>query len=140
MINFGIKKAHPEAYMPTRGSQEAACFDLYVDEDTILWPFCGKLVKAGVIFDTPKGYVVEVYLRSSMCKRGIHGSTGIVDSDFRGEVRVQATSIRPWPIFLKKGDRIGQARLVKLEDYQLVETTSLRRTERGENGWGSTGK
>lgn len=139
-MKLGIKRIDLGLPLPEFKSKEAACFDLYVAENTILWPFCGKLVKAGIILDTPQGFVVEVYLRSSMCKRGIHGSTGIIDSDFRGEIRVQATSVRPWPIFLRRGDRIGQARLVKLQETEVVEVNTLRVTERGTNGWGSTGK
>ena len=139
-MQLGVKRVDLGLPLPEFKSKEAACFDLYVAEDTILWPFCGKLVKTGLIFDTPKGFVIEVYLRSSMCKRGIHGSTGICDSDYRGEMRVQATSVRPWPIFLKRGDRIGQARLVKLQETEIVQVVTLRKTERGTSGWGSTGR
>lgn len=141
-MKLGIKRIDLGLPLPEFKTSEAACFDLCVSENTILWPFCGKLVKSGIILDTPKGHAVEVYLRSSMCKRGIHGSTGVIDSDFRGEICVQATSVRPWPIliFLKRSDRIGQARLVRLQETEIVEVNTVRVTERGTNGWGSTGR
>lgn len=141
-IQLGIYRLNKDLPLPKFMTKEAACFDLYVSEKTTLMPRVGTLVKAGVCFDTPKGYAVLIYLRSSMCKKGIVGSTGVIDSDFRGEIRVQAMNLTDEPIELDVGQRIGQARLVKLPNIELFEVakeTDMRTTERGVNGWGSTG-
>lgn len=140
-MNLKIKLLNAGAKMPTRGSKEAACFDLYVSEDTILPQAEGVLVPTGIAMGIPEGYCVKVYGRSSLCKKGIQVSTGIVDSDYTGEIKVQAVNFgHVLPQVVKKGDRVGQFMLVKLTDTELELTDSLRETERGTNGWGSTGK
>ena len=140
-VELGVKRLSSEAKMPTKGSEEAACYDLYVSEDTVLPQLEGVLVPTGIALNIPKGYCVKVYGRSSMCRRGIAVSTGIIDSDFTGEIRVQAINFaHALPMYIKKGERIGQFMLVKLVDTAVVETDTLRETERGSKGWGSTGK
>lgn len=140
-MELKIKKLDPKAKLPTRGSKEAACFDLYVSEDTILPYEEGVLVPTGIAMGIPEGYCVKVYGRSSMTKKGVHVATGIVDSDYTGEVKVQAVNFgHHLPVVLYKGDRVGQFMLVKLVETELVETKELRETERGTDGFGSTGK
>lgn len=139
-MKLKIKFLREGAKFPTRGSKDAACFDLYISEDTILPPHCGTLVPTGIAMEIPDGYCVQLFLRSSMCKRGIVSSTGIVDSDYTGEVCVQAINVTDSPIELKKGDRIGQCMLVKLEETTLELTDTLKETERGSKGYGSTGR
>ena len=140
-MDLKIKKLHPNAKMPTFGTEGAGCFDLYVSERTVLKPYVGTLVPTGLAFEVPEGYVMNLYLRSSMCKKCIIGSTGVVDSDYRGEVKVQATNISPDGDFiLEVGDRIGQGRLEKLELTTLVWADELSETKRGTAGYGSTGK
>ena len=140
-MNLKIKLLNASAKMPTRGSKEAACFDLYVSEDTILPQAEGVLVPTGIAMDIPEGYCVKIFGRSSMHKRGVIVQTGIVDSDFTGSIMIQAVNYaHTLPIVLHAGDRIGQFMLVKLTDTELELTNTLRETERGSNGWGSTGK
>lgn len=140
-MKLGIKFLNENAKMPTRGTKEAACFDLYVSEDTILPHGEGVLVPTGVAFNIPEGFCVKVYGRSSLCKKGIQVSTGIIDSDYTGEIKVQAVNFgKPLPIYLHRGDRIGQFMVERLEPVELEHVTEMRKTERGANGWGSTGK
>lgn len=136
-----IKKLSHDALKPTRGSKEAACFDLYVSEDTILPQGECVIVPIGIAMGIPPGYCVKIYGRSSMHKKGVIVQTGIVDSDFTGELMVQAVNIsHALPVVLHKGDRIAQFMLVRLENTELVESDSLRETERGDKGFGSTGR
>lgn len=140
-LTLFVKKLTPGAKMPTRGSKEAACLDLFVSEDTLLPQLEGVLVPTGIAFGIPEGYCVKVYGRSSMCRRGIMVSTGIIDSDYTGEIRVQAFNVSSTlPVLIHAGERIGQCMLVRLEQAEIEETDTLRVTERGSNGWGSTGK
>lgn len=141
MTILKIKKLSPAAVTPKRGSSEAACLDLYVSEDTILPQLEGVLVPTGLAFGIPEGFCVKVYGRSSMCRRGIMVSTGIIDSDYSGEIKVQAFNIsHTRPVLIHAGERIGQCMLIRLEPTELEETETLRVTERGSRGWGSTGK
>ena len=140
-LKIGIKRLSSGAKMPTRGSEEAACFDLFVSQDTILPQFEGVLVPTGVAMGIPPGYCVKVYGRSSLCRRGIMVSTGIIDSDYTGEIRVQAFNIgNSRPVLVHAGDRIGQFMLVRLTETELELTDDLRETARGSGGFGSTGK
>lgn len=141
MVKLLVKKINDNARLPTLGSKEAACFDLYISEDTVLPYSTGVLVPTGLAFQIPPGYCLKVYGRSSMCRQGILVSTGIIDSDFTGEVKVQCFNVGSIkPIMASRGDRVGQAMLVKLTETELEETTGdLRETERGTKGWGSTG-
>lgn len=126
--------------MPTRGSAEASCWDLYTSHDTVLLPGMGTLVPTGVAMGIPPGFCVKVYGRSSMCRKDIAISTGIIDSDYTGEIRVQAFNHGMIPVTVYRGDRIGQFMLVKLAETELEPADTLRETERGSNGWGSTGR
>ena len=140
-MRLGIKLLNEGAKMPTKGTKEAACFDLYVSEDTILPHAEGVLVPTGVALNIPEGFCVKVYGRSSLCKRGIQVSTGIIDSDYTGEIKVQCVNFgHALPVLLKAGERIGQFMVEYLVPVELEHVTEMRRTERGENGWGSTGK
>lgn len=140
-MRLGIKLLNEGAKMPTKGTKEAACFDLYVSEDTILPHAEGVLVPTGVALNIPEGFCVKVYGRSSLCKRGIQVSVGIIDSDFsNGEIKIQAVNFgRTLPILLKKGERIAQFMVARLEPTEIEQVEKTRGTERGGKGFGSTG-
>ena len=141
-MRLGIKLLTDGAHMPKRGTKEAACFDLYVSEDTILPRAEGVLVPTGIAMGIPEGFCVKVYGRSSMHKRGVIVQTGIIDSDFsNGEIKIQAVNFcHALPILLKAGERIGQFMVEMLVPVELERVTEMRETERGANGLGSTGK
>ena len=141
-MKLGIKILNAGGKMPTRGTKEAACFDLYVSEDTILPHAEGVLVPTGVAFNIPEGFCVKVYGRSSMHKRGVIVQTGIIDSDYsNGEIKIQAVNFcHALPILLKAGERIAQFMVERLEPTEIERVERTRETERGSHGFGSTGK
>lgn len=148
-----VKKVSPTATLPTYGSKGAACFDLYADsikEET--W---GILVGTGLCFEIPEGHVMKVYSRSGHgIKNGmvLRNGTGIIDSDYRGEVKI-ALTLHPDELIsgvtlkqfvtideIKRGDRIAQAMIVPVEQSTFIEVGELSETGRGNGGFGSTGK
>lgn len=141
-MRLGIKLLNAKAKMPTKGTKEAACFDLYVSEDTILPHAEGVLVPTGVALNIPEGFCVKVYGRSSMHKRGVIVQTGIIDSDFsNGEIKIQAVNFcHALPILLKAGERIAQFMVERLEPTEIERGKRTRETERGSRGFGSTGQ
>lgn len=141
-MRLGIKLLNEGAKMPTKGTKEAACFDLYVSEDTILPHAEGVLVPTGIAMGIPEGFCVKVYGRSSMHKRGVIVQTGIIDSDFsNGEIKIQAVNFcHALPILLKAGERIAQFMVERLEPTEIERVERTRETERGSRGFGSTGK
>ena len=149
-----VKKLHDEAILPTRGSEHAAGIDLYVDkyldgvEHRGYWVEHGgsTIIPLGVAVEIPEGYVGLLVLRSSAgFKRGLSlvNNVGIIDSDYRGELRLCVTLISDSfsaETFVKAGERIAQLVLVPIPSYTVEEVKELSDTERGTSGFGSTGE
>lgn len=90
-MEIKIKKLHENAIVPTYGSKDAACFDLYAVEDTCIIPGQTKILSTGLAFEVPDGYCMKIYPRSGISARTtliMPNSCGIIDADYRGEVRV----------------------------------------------------
>ena len=145
-IDVKIKKLHPDAITPTYGTDGAAGFDFYALEDVTLNPGDTKLIKTGIAMAIPEGYEIQVRPRSGMSLKTafrVANAPGTIDSDYRGECCIighhsQGSELRK--LHIKKGDRIAQGVLNKVPqaNFQLVE--ELDDTERGQGGFGSTGK
>jgi dUTP pyrophosphatase len=137
-------KLHPDAVMPTYGSRHAAGADLYaLAEAEILIP-AGKtvFVSTGIAMEIPEGFVGLVFARSSMgAKRNLApaNKVGVIDSDYRGEIRVVLHNHGDIDQVVMPGERIAQLAIVPYLTAEFEECTSLSDTERGEGGFGSTG-
>lgn len=145
MITAKFKKLIPTAQIPTKATPYAACYDLYSVEKVILLPDRVLKVKTGLSVEVPEGYMLEIRARSGLSSKGIllPNAPGTLDSDYRGEIMVLLTlktGINPYFYQIEIGDRIAQCRLVKLEDYIIEEVEELSETNRGVNGFGSSGK
>lgn len=128
-----VKKLHPDAKLPTYGTDGSACFDLYIADGE--WPN----YSTGLAFELPPGYYMEVHVRSSVgIKRDVRlaNSTGIIDNDFKGPVALCFTGT---PTDFKKGERVAQGVLKPFKQWKIVETDTLSETGRGSGGIGSTG-
>ena len=135
-----FKKFDDEAKQPAKYSEGAAGFDLYSNERAFLMPQMEtSLIKTGIGMQIPKGYCGIINPRSSFSLYGIKAHVGIVDSDYRGEVKVIMESTRKTPYLVKKGERIAQMLITKIEDWQFEKTDkNLPSTQRGTGGFGST--
>lgn len=137
-------KLHPDAVMPTYGSRHAAGADLYaLAEAEILIP-AGKtvFVSTGIAMEIPEGFVGLVFARSSMgAKRNLApaNKVGVIDSDYRGEIKVVLHNHGDTDQVVMPGERIAQLAIVPYLMAEFEECTSLSDTERGEGGFGSTG-
>lgn len=140
MIKLKTKRLSPDAKLPTYGSDDAACFDLYAAEDTS--DFGGVTVGTGLAFEIPEGYEVVIRPRSGLAfNHSIHAFAGTLDSDYRGEVKVLLYHVTgAQHVAVSAGDRIAQASLQKVNRVSFEEVTELSDTARGEGGFGSTGK
>lgn len=130
--------------LPTRGSAEAAGYDIRSNENVSLFPGKFKAVKTGLkVAEIPAGYVLSVRPRSGLAaKNGVTvlNTPGTIDSDYRGEIMVILINHGDKEFVISEGDRIAQVILEKLEEYSFVETDEFVDTERSEGGFGSTGK
>lgn len=144
-IKLKIKKLVPEAVVPTYGTEGAACFDLYAVNGEVLREDSSVLVKTGLAVEVPEGHVMLVFSRSGQgFNHGIRLSNcvGVIDSDYRGEI---CTKLHKDPSFpqtkyvVKPGDRVAQALILPVNQVSFEVAEQLTETERGNNGFGSTG-
>jgi dUTP pyrophosphatase len=142
-MKLKIKKLNPEAIIPAYQTKEAAGFDLHSIENVVLKPGERKLIGTGLAFEIEYGYEVQIRPRSGLAfKHGITvlNSPGTIDSDYRGEIKVLLINHSDEEFEIKKGDRIAQAVVASVIQAEIVEVEELSSTERGEGGFGSTGK
>lgn len=139
-----IKKLHEDAVLPTHGSGDAAGYDLCSIEDLVIKPGETQVVHTGWVFEIPDGYFGGIYARSGIStKHGIRPSncTGIIDSDYRGEVLVGLHNDSDKMYKISKGERVAQ---IIIQPFLLYDgftvCDKLSNTDRGDGGFGSTGK
>ncbi|CAL8071902.1 unnamed protein product [Calicophoron daubneyi] len=139
-VELRFCKLSEHATAPTRGSVFAAGYDLYAAHDTII-PAKGRgLAKTDIQIALPPGCYGRVAPRSGLAlKNGIDVGAGVVDQDYRGNVGVVLFNFGDEDFQIKKGDRIAQLICERIYMADLVECESLAETERGANGYGSTG-
>jgi dUTP pyrophosphatase len=146
MQKLKIKKMHPNAILPTRGSDGAAGLDLYacLDEPLTLEPRGLYKVPTGVAIALPdKNTVGLVFARSGLgMKHGVSlsNAVGVIDSDYRGELIVGLSNLSSVPYTLTPGERFAQLVVTPVFPMDLEETDDLGETQRGTGGFGSTGK
>ena len=144
MINIKVKKLHSSAVLPTFAHDTDACMDLYAVEDVMFRPGEVKFLRSGLAFEIPRGYYIEVRPRSGLASKRqiiILNSPATIDADYRGEVKVFMKSLNGIDhVLISKGDRFAQMTLKRRLDFEFVEVDELSETERGEGGFGSSGK
>lgn len=114
-----------------------------LDEPFTLQPMERTLVKTGLFMEIPVGYEAQVRPRSGLAlKKGITvlNSPGTIDADYRGEVGVILINLSQNPFVIEDGDRIAQLVFAKVEQADWKQAEALSSTDRGEGGFGSTGK
>lgn len=141
MINVGVKLLDPRAKVPELKTQGAAAADLYVLEDTILPAFCSMPVSTGVAIEIPDNYFGVIALRSGAALNGmmLTNGIGVIDSDYRGELKVLVYNTDEWDKELQAGVRIAQIFFLQKELFCFSVKDELSTTLRGTGGFGSTG-
>jgi deoxyuridine 5'-triphosphate nucleotidohydrolase len=137
-----LKKIHADAKMPIYSSIQAACADIYAVEDKIIPAKGDNVVDVGlqVAYIHPD-YYFTIETRSGMgFKGGIHTHHGRIDSDYRGSLGVKLYNFSNKDFEIKKGDRVAQLEIREniRASFEFVE--EIESTERGEGGFGSTGR
>lgn len=140
-----IKKLHPNAILPTYGTEEAAGADLYacLDEPVTVEPGKTAWIPVGFAMEVPQGCAGLVYARSGMaCKKGLApaNKVGVIDSDYRGPVTVVLYNHGQTAQTICHGERIAQMIITPVLTPAYVEAEDLSDTDRGYGGFGSTGK
>ena len=129
------------ALMPDRQTDGAAAFDIFANEDVTIRPGQPTWVSTGFGVEFPPSMVAQVWPRSGKSGQGFHIGAGLIDSDYRGEVKVMIHNLSYEVLQVKAGERIAQLTFVQLADTFAVEYSDEFATEtaRGAGGFGSTG-
>ena len=140
-----VKKLNERAILPTYGSEQAAGADLYalLGGDVTIGAGETALIGTGLALEIPEGYVGLVYARSGLAtKRGLApaNKVGVIDSDYRGELKVALYNQSGAPQTVQAGERIAQLVIAPYLTAEFTEATDLADSARGAGGFGSTGK
>ena len=145
IVRIEISRLDPELPLPQRQHTGDAGYDLYARENVKLDARGGRaVVGTGVALAIPPGYAGFVQPRSGLALR--HGVTclntpGLIDAGYRDEIRVLLVNTDPDEAFeVRRGERIAQLVIQRIEDVEWAEVASLDDSDRGLGGWGSTGR
>jgi dUTP pyrophosphatase len=127
-------------FAPMRAKEGDAGFDIACSEDTLIYAKTSASVSTGLQLAIPEGYVGRVVSRSGLSfKFSVEVGAGVIDSGYRGEIKVKLHNFGDTPVRLYKGDRIAQIIIQKHESPVFVPVDALTDTERGAGGFGHTG-
>lgn len=143
-MKIAVKKVLPDAKLPTYGSEFSAGADLYalLEEPCVIAPGETVLLHTGIAMEIPAGYGGFIYARSGLgVKKGLApaNKVGVIDSDYRGEIRVALHNHSASPQTVENGERVAQLVIAPFLKAEFAECDQLEETERGSGGFGSTG-
>jgi dUTP pyrophosphatase len=144
-MKVNIKKIHPDAVVPSYAKNGDAGLDLVAT--TIIGETLGSITYGlGIALEIPEGFVGLVFPRSSIRKTNLQlsNSVGVIDSGYRGELQATFNKVQGIDNVerenYKVGDRVCQIIIIPFPPIEFNEVNELSNTERGEGGFGSTGK
>ncbi|MEK7175984.1 MAG: dUTP diphosphatase [Patescibacteria group bacterium] len=138
---FKVKKIHPEAKLPSYAHSNDAGMDLYSLEDITVSAGKSARIRSGISLEIPEGYAGLCWDKSGLSmNHGVKVLAGVIDPGFRGEVVMAVFNLGKEDYTFKKGDKVMQMLVQKVENVEIMETDALSESERGEKGFGSTGK
>jgi len=141
VIEVAVRRLRPDAEIPGQAYEGDAGLDLAACEPAVLEPGERAIVPTGVAVEIPEGYAGFVQPRSGLAARhgiGIVNSPGLIDSGYRGEIRVVLLNTGREPFSVEAGMRIAQLVIAPVASVRLVEVDELAASERGSQGFGSS--
>lgn len=144
-MKIDLKKINENAIVPTQGHKADAGYDLYacLEVDGIIYPGETLKIPTGIAVEIPEGYFGGVFARSGLAtKQGLRPANcvGVIDSPYRGEIIVALHNDSKTPQRISHGDRIAQLVFLPIIYAELNIVDELSDTDRGDGGFGSTGK
>lgn len=144
-VELPFKKLHPDAVVPTYAYELDSGFDLFSVEEVCLVPFGRALVPTGLAFEVPDGTELQIRTKSGLAiNQGLMvlNSPGTVDCGYLGEIKVIVINMNDYAVTIPKHQKVAQGVLCPVfngKKVKLTEKNNLGKSERGENGFGSTG-
>ncbi len=139
-VKMKYKKLTPTAKTPTYATSMDTCADLYADEDVDIQPHTVGKISTGLAFEAPPGFYFRILPRSGMSSKGYIVTAGIVDNAYRGDVIVALHNSTNEPYHVSKGEKIAQVEIRSFHQMDMEEVGELSNTDRGDKGFGSSGK
>jgi dUTP pyrophosphatase len=140
MVFVYVKLLNEDSEAPTKAHRSDAGFDLFADEDSWIFSKKRNTIKTGVSFDMPENMAGLIWPRSGLSvKKGIDVLAGVIDSGYRGEIMVCLYNTSDEDVEINRGDRIAQIIFQEVPLVSLIESEELETSQRGSDGFGSTG-
>ena len=139
-MKIKIKKLKDEAILPKYAMPGDIGMDMYAMEDVTINPGENYRFWHGFAMEFPTGYGAIVMDKSSISKAGLKTMGGVFDAGYRGEYNTHLINLSDKPYVVEKGDKVGQVLILPVEIAELEIVDELSVSERGESGFGSTGK
>jgi dUTP pyrophosphatase len=139
-MELKVKKIHKDAKLPSYGHVGDAGLDLFSVVECVLKGGEARAISTGIQVAIPDGYVGLIWDKSGISLKNIHRLAGVVDSGYRGEIKVVMTNLSAEAFSIEKGMKIAQMLIQPISKVKVVDSEELEDTSRGENGFGSTGK
>jgi dUTP pyrophosphatase len=140
-MQLKIKKLNNDAVLPNYSHSDDAGFDLYSIENVEIKIGQRVQVPIGIVMEIPVGHVGLIWDKSGLShKNGLKTLGGVIDSGYRGEIKVGLINLGTENYILEKGHKVAQMIIQKKETCEIIEVDELSDTSRGEGGFGSTGK
>lgn len=145
MIKIKVKKLHIDAKLPKFQHDGDVCADLYALNAVTIVRAGVEAIPTGIALEIPVGYEGQIRPRSGLALNsslGVLNSPGTIDSGYRGEIKVIMfdTNKQGLDYWITKGQRIAQIAIREVPEVEFVEVKTLSKTDRGDDGFGSTGK
>ncbi len=128
------------AYMPEKAHADDAGFDLRTPCDVVITPRSSEIIDTGVHMEIPKGYVGMLKSKSGLNVYGGITCEGVIDAGFTGSIVAKLYNNSSEARHFEKGDKITQIVIMPIPEVEMKEVDKLEDTERGADGFGSTGK
>ena len=141
-MKVAAKKLRSGARLPQYATAGAAGLDMYacLEEPVSIPPGAIVLIPTGVAVAIPSGYVGLIRDRSGLATAGLHTLAGVIDSDYRGEIKLALHNAATAARSIQPGDRVAQMLILPCPQVKMVEVSDLPASERGSGGFGSTGR
>lgn len=139
-MELKVKKVQMDARLPQYGHTGDAGLDLFSSIAFVLEKGQVEAIPSGIKVAIPDGYVGLIWDKSGVSLKGVHRLAGVIDSGYRGEVKVVMINLSDKPFAIDKGMKIAQMLVQPITMVRVVEAEDLDNTSRGEGGFGSTGE
>jgi dUTP pyrophosphatase len=135
-----VERLGKDVKLPTKAHSTDAGYDLYSNDYYSITPYGQAIVGTGIKMAIPTGYVGLIWDKSGIASNGIKTMGGVIDENYRGEVKVVIKNLSETDFHIIPGQKIAQILIQKVDNFEISEENITDRTERQENGFGSSGK